>query len=149
MTTIAVSVTLGIMASDSQVTVESKGITYPATKIVRKGAMLIGAAGHAGDCTRFLKWAQGKFQDKEPKWAETEDEDKVIGIILDKNGISIWNDGDPEPERIEAETFAIGSGGKAARVAMLLGKTPEEAVVLACQVDPYSAAPVQTLKLGD
>ena len=41
----------------------------------------------------------------------------------------------------------MGSGGKAARVSLKLGKTPAEAVALACQVDMYSGLPVQVLEL--
>lgn len=136
-----------MMASDSRVTVESKGEAYPAVKIVRKGGMLLGASGHGGDCTRFLKWASGKFQDKEPKWHDQTD-DHVVGIVVKEDGIYVWTPGDPEPERVEADSWAIGSGGKAARAAMLMGADPVKAVEIACQVDAlYSALPVQILKL--
>lgn len=146
MTTIAAN--LKCMASDSRVTVEHKGINYAAVKILKKGTSLIGAAGHAGDCTRFIHWAAGKFSDKEPKWAEEEgEEDSVVGLILNRDGIFIWTQGDPEPEKIEGDQYAIGSGGLAARVAMKLGQTPAEAVALACEVDMYSGLPVQVLEL--
>lgn len=148
MTTIAANLKEGIMAADSKVTLEHKGIDYPAIKIIKKGGMLIGAAGHAGDCTRFMKWAAGKFQDKEPKWAEEEgQDDSVIGIVLKDDGIYVWSQGDPEPEKVEADFYAVGSGGKPARAAMLMGADPVKAVEIACQVDPYSALPIQVLKL--
>jgi len=138
------------MVSDSKVSLEHKGIDYPAVKIVKKHGMLIGAAGHGGDCTRFIKWALSKFQDKEPKWAEEEgEEDAVMGMVVKDDGIYVWSQGDPEPERVEAEFFAVGSGGKAARAAMLMGADPEKAVAIACQVDPYSALPLQVLQLKD
>lgn len=149
MTTVAADLKEGIMVSDSQVTVEHKGFAYPAVKIVKKGGLLIGAAGHGGDCTRFMKWAAGKFQDKEPKWEEQAGlEDSVVGIVLKDDGIYIWSQGDPEPERIEAEQFAVGSGGKAARAAMVMGADVVKAVEIACQVDAmYSSLPVQILRL--
>jgi hypothetical protein len=152
MTTIAASLDAGVMASDSNVTVEAKGVNYPATKIVRgKGGSLIGASGHAGDCTRFLKWAAAKFSDKEPKWAEAEgQEDSVMGMVMTKEGIYVWTQGDPEPELVNARFFSIGSGSKAARAAMLLGADPVKAVEIACEVDKmYSALPVQILRLND
>lgn len=149
MTTIAADLASGTMVSDSQVTLEHKGIAYPAVKIWKRKGMLIGAAGHAGDCTRFYKWAAKNFEEKEPKWAEEEGvEDSVIGLVLKDDGIYVWSQGDPEPERVEATVFAVGSGGKAARAAMLLGKSAEEAVELACKVDPYSSLPLQVLKLN-
>lgn len=152
MTTIACSLDHNMMCSDSQVTVESKGISYPTVKIVRgKGGRLIGAAGHGGDCTRFIKWAQGNFNDKEPKWIEEEgDEDAVIGLVMDDKAIYVWSQGDPEPEKVEARFFAVGSGGKAARAAMMLGADPTKAVEIACVVDSmYSALPVQSLRLNE
>lgn len=42
---------------------------------------------------------------------------------------------------------AIGTGGLAARVAMMCGKTPAEAVAIACSLDIYSRPPVHTLTL--
>lgn len=148
MTTIAVNFDEGIMVADSQVTLEHKGINYPAVKIVKRAGMLIGAAGHAGDCTRFIKWAATKFSDKEPKWAEEEgEEDSVIGIVLKEDGIYVWSQGDPEPEKVEASMYAVGSGGKAARAAMLMGASVSKAVEIACQVDPYSAPPIQILEI--
>jgi ATP-dependent protease HslVU (ClpYQ) peptidase subunit len=140
-----------MMVSDSKVTLENKGIEYPATKIIRgKGNWLIGAAGFAGDCSRFLKWAGSRFQDKEPKWDEEGgQEDSVIGIILKDDGIYVWTQGDPEPELTNTDFYAIGSGGKAARAAMILGVGPEKAVEVACEVDKmYSALPLQVLRLN-
>lgn len=148
MTTVAVNLEEGIMVSDSKVSLDHKGVDYPAVKIIKRAGMLIGASGHAGDCTRFMKWAAGKFQDKEPKWAEDEGtEDSVMGIVLKDDGIYVWSQGDPEPERVEAPFYAIGSGGKAARAAMFMGASVEQAVEVACKVDPYSALPLQILKL--
>jgi ATP-dependent protease HslVU (ClpYQ) peptidase subunit len=139
------------MVSDSKVTVEHKGMTYPATKIVRAGTRIVGASGHGGDCTRFLEWAKKDFKGAVPKWNEPPaSEDAVLGLVLDADGIYIYSPGDPEPERINAEFFAIGSGGKAARAAMMLGKSPEEAVELCFVVDDfYSGPPLQVLRLAD
>jgi ATP-dependent protease HslVU (ClpYQ) peptidase subunit len=148
MTTIAAN--REMMVSDSKVTLEHKGIEYPANKIVRaKGGWLVGASGHAGDCSRFLIWAGKRFADKEPKWVEEEgQEDSVLGIILKEDGIYVWSQGDPEPELVNLDAYAVGSGGKAARAAMLLGADPVKAVEIACEVDKiHSSLPVQILRL--
>lgn len=149
MTTIAAN--LEMMAADSKVTVEHKGITYPATKIVRAGSRLVGASGHGGDCTRFLEWARKDFKGAAPKWHEPQgSEDSVLGLVLDADGIYIYSPGDPEPEKVNAEFFAVGSGGKAARAAMKLGLDPVKAVELACDVDDfYSGLPIQVLRLKE
>jgi hypothetical protein len=147
-TTIAAS--RDVIVSDSMVSVAHKDIWYPATKLVRGPGLVAGAAGDGGDCSRFLKWAAGGFKPKEvPKWLDTSTDDQIIALIVREDGLYAYSVGDPEPERIEAEFFAIGSGGKAARVAMMLGKTPQEAVEIACQVDLWSALPLQVLSLKD
>jgi ATP-dependent protease HslVU (ClpYQ) peptidase subunit len=140
-----------MMVSDSKVTLEHKAMTYPATKIVRAGTRIVGASGHGGDCTRFLEWAKKDFKGAVPKWHEQQgSEDSVLGLVLDADGIYIYSPGDPEPERVNAESFAIGSGGKSARVAMILGCDPVKAVELACVVDDfYSGPPLQILKLSE
>lgn len=149
MTTIAAD--RNMMVSDSKVTVEHKWITYPATKMIRAGNRIAGASGHGGDCTRFLEWARKDFKGAAPKWHEAQgSEDSVLGIVLDAEGIYIYSPGDPEPERVNADFFAVGSGGKAARAAMKLGLDPIKAVELACEVDDfYSGPPLQILKLDE
>jgi hypothetical protein len=138
------------MVSDSRVTTPG-GPSYPAVKIIRVKDRIIGACGHNGDCTRFLEWAKKEFKGTEPKWIlPASDESAVEGIVLDKDGIYLWNSGDPEPERLlNVEQFAVGSGGCAARVAMILGKSVTEAVELACRVDDNSGMPLQVLKLKE
>jgi len=131
-----------LMVSDSRVTIEHKGFTYPATKIVRCGERLVGASGNGGDCTRFLRWAEKDFKGAEPKWTEAQgSEDSVIGMVLDKTGIYLWNTGDPEPELVNADAWAIGSGGKAARAAMKLGLDPIKAAEMACEIDDFWCGP--------
>lgn len=137
------------MASDSKVFVEHAGITYPAAKIVRAGNRIAGAAGDAGDCTRFLEWFKKDFKGPQPKWTEPIGSDgSIVALVLDASGIYIYCPGDPDPELVNADFFAIGSGGKAARAAMKLGLDPVKAVELACEVDNvYSGLPVQVIHL--
>lgn len=145
MTTIAAS--LDAMAADSRVSVGG-GTAYPAEKIRRVKKMIVGACGHGGDCSRFLDWATRDFKDPKPKWkCKADDAESILALVLKPDGLYAFSQEDPEPEKINAPFFAIGSGGKAARVAMLLGKSPEEAVALACEVDGFSGPPVQVLKL--
>lgn len=145
MTTIAAN--LECMASDSKVTL-SHGVSYRTAKIVRLKRMIVGACGNSGDCTRLLEWGERDFKDPHPKWEEdAEAEESVWALILKPEGLFFFAQDYPSPEKMDEPFFAIGSGGKAARVAMLLGKTPEEAVELACQVDDSSGMPVQVLRL--
>src|SRR3990167_7798698 len=144
-TTIAANVEM--MASDSRVSVGG-GTAYPTEKIRRVKKMIVGACGHGGYCSRFLEWAARDFKDPRPKWhCKASDDSSILAMVLKADGLYAFSQDDPEPEKINAPFFAIGSGGKAARVAMLLGKTPEEAVDLACAVDGFSGLPVQVLRL--
>lgn len=146
MTTIVA--TRDAMYSDSKVSIDSLNLSYPTDKIFRcKDGSIAGAAGNGGDCSRFLEWAKDGFKGKEPTWKSTgKDDDYVIGLVLRDDGIYIWMPGDPL-EKINADFFAVGSGGKPARVAMLLGKTPEEAMALVFEVDPGSGGPLQKIEL--
>jgi hypothetical protein len=147
-TTIAAD--LESMASDSKVSV-GYGVSYRASKIVRVKRMIVGACGNGGDCTRVLEWAERDFKGTMPEWQveDPDDEDAVWALVLKPDGLYFFSQTDPEPERMDEPSFAIGSGGKAARVALLLGKSPAEAVELACQVDEHSGLPVQVFSLKD
>lgn len=147
MTTIAAN--LETMAADSKVMLDS-GVSYRTIKITRVKKMIVGAAGDGGDCTRVLEWAERDFKDPKPKWASKATDDQAFwALILKPDGLYFLTQDDPHPEKMDEPHFAIGSGGKAARLAMNLGKTPEEAVALACQVDENSGLPVQVLSLKD
>jgi hypothetical protein len=143
-----------MMISDSRVSSED-GQSYPAKKIFKSKrdgeAFIIGATGLSSDCTKLIKWAIAGFKGTEPKWYATRPEDAVVGIILKDSGIHIWNLGDgPDPEKIESDYWAIGSGGKPARVALMLGKTAEEAMEFAIKVDEmFSGPPIQIIKLKE
>ena len=144
MTTIATN--RQAMVADSKVTM-GNGVSYPATKIVKCKDAIVGAAGASGDCSRFIEWASAGFKGK-PKFETPQgDDDSIDALILTKEGIFFYCQEYSAPEKINAEFFAIGSGGKAARLAMILGKTPQEAVELTCQVDDNSGLPLQILEL--
>lgn len=53
------------------------------------------------------------------------------------------------PDKIELPFYAIGSGAKAALGALHMGATAEEAVRIACEVDPYSRPPIKKMTLAD
>ena len=140
----------GAMYSDSKVTI-GKGYSYPATKIVKAKGMLVGAAGSAGDCSRFLDWAKDGFTVKsKPKFeCPSGHEDAIDGLIVKDDGIYYFCPEYPFPEKIEALFYGVGSGSKAARAAMMMGADPERAIEVACAVDDNCGPPIQVLKLKD
>lgn len=141
-----------MMISDTRVSIADIGFAYPALKMVRANGMVFGASGDGGDCTRFLEWGKKGFKEKdEPKWKNPPpNADYILGLILKEDGLYLWSYGSPEPERIEADCFAIGSGGKAARAALAMGATLEQAAEIACQIDNiYCGLPLISLSLRE
>lgn len=152
MTTIAVN--RKMMAADSKVAIADQGggiaFSYPAKKIFRTKAGIIGAAGDSGLCSQFIEWAKTGFKPSARPLFRTvaQEEGTLFALVLTPDGIDFFDPSYPEPERIEADFFAIGSGAAAARVAMMLGADPPWAVELACAVDDNSGPPIQVLALG-
>ena len=77
------------------------GTFYPTTKIIRVKGDLLGAAGDAGDCTRFMDWAKHDFSEKKrPKFTvPADDRDAAVLLILNAEGIFTMSTSDPYPIR--------------------------------------------------
>lgn len=146
MTTIVAS--LEAMGADTMVS-RPDGTFYSTTKIIRVKGDLLGAAGDAGDCTRFMDWAKHDYAEKKrPKFSvPAGDRDEAVLLILNSEGIFTMSTTDPYPELITSDCYAIGSGGDAARAAILCGKSMEEALAIAAQIDMHTRAPFTILKL--
>lgn len=149
MTTIAATRTH--MAADTLVYLESTGTAYRAIKVRKHGGRIFGAAGDAGDCTRFLDWAESNFAEKKrPKFSVAAGvEGEAMLLMLDKDGIHIMTTDDPYPEQVAADFYAIGSGGDAALGALYAGATLDKAMEIACAVNPHTREPITVLALDD
>ena len=137
MTTIAACFSKGEIAADSMVSLE--GACYSVSKL-RKGAISVfGATGEWDACLKFLQaMEQGKLD---------EIETDVTVLELRKDGLWVY-EGCPIPAKIKNDFYAVGTGAAYAIAAMRLGSTPTEAVAIACEFDPSSRLPVDTLTLG-
>jgi ATP-dependent protease HslVU (ClpYQ) peptidase subunit len=137
----------GIMVADSKVSIGS-GLSYPAIKIIKINGFLAGACGDGGDCSRFLEWAKEEFKPKsKPKFNFVQGDNQIDCLVVKKDGIYFYAPSYPDLEKIEAEFYAIGSGSKAARAAMIMGADPIKAVEVAIAVDDYSGLPLQILEI--
>jgi hypothetical protein len=141
--------TRDMIVSDSMVSIPHKDLWYPAKKLIRGPGLIAGASGDGGDCSRFLEWAAAGFKGRVPQWKDKTSDDQVLALVVKADGIYAWSVGDPEPEKIEAECFACGTGGKAARIAMKYGADPIQAVKDAIEVDLWSGGEIQVLRLHD
>lgn len=114
------------MAADTQVTWDN-GEIHHTHKIFRVGKKLIGVCGNAAETIQYVEYLKGKRK-KKPKV-----EDITVLELSDKGKyIRYCKDGD---EKILTDYAAIGSGGDAAKAAMIMGATPEEAVLIACKIN--------------
>lgn len=134
------------MVSDSKVTMEGEAGSriYQAQKIVEKNGDFIGCAGSNEYIEKFMKWYGSKRKKPTlPKDADFE------ALILKKDGRLLLYDETLTCDSITDPYYAIGSGGAAAHGALHAGATLEQAVEIACRIDPYSGLPIQILARGD
>jgi ATP-dependent protease HslVU (ClpYQ) peptidase subunit len=139
-TTIAVN--RKMMACDSKVTFGNEFATC-SDKVVRIGNELLGCAGDTAAILKFLEWFKTKGDQP-----EMDDSEKWEIVLLNKSGIYLYINSFA-CFRICDPIYTAGSGGMAARAAMLCGKSPTEAVRIAIKCDNSSGGPVRTFQLAD
>lgn len=133
MTVIVADTRSGLMVSDSQ---WSDGEQTGATKkVFRIRGDLIGFAGALGEIRDTVAWFKGGRVGKPPVGS-------VQAVILRRNKILLWSNTDGEVEE-RAPFFAIGTGGAAARGALLSGADAVTAARVATQVDADSGGRIR------
>lgn len=135
MTTIAAN--LKMMAGDSRVVLGST--FYSTDKIFRIGKSIVGVAGDAALTTKFLAWFRKECPADEIGMMLDEDH-SFNGLVLNADGLYVYGDC-TEPDLLREKCFAIGVGADIALAAMKMGKTPAEAVKLACELSPMTSGP--------
>lgn len=126
-----------VLAADKQA--ESAGLKFRTTKIGRlKDGRLYGFAGEADYCREVVLWLEGgakpEQKDKDDWWTVL-----VIGEKIERFERRLV------PIEVEEKTHALGSGRDYAMAAMYLGKSAEEAVLVAHRFDPATGSEVDTL----
>lgn len=153
MTTIAVRD--GIIAADSRTTVQTEeggSRVFRCEKLYRcfegtpKEAIL-GTAGESSSSLVFVDWYRSETRPVEVIDRLINGEADFTVIALTREGLfefDKWGRG----EKILDKFYAIGSGAKGAMCAMHMGASAEQAVRIACKVDPYSAPPITVWTLS-
>lgn len=144
MTTIAVSRSLLMMASDTSVTIgNTRAPTSP--KMWRLRDAIVGVAGNLAPAEAFIEWLEGKRSGGQPRG-------DYAALMLHRDGrISWWHPGHRE-KFIEDDFFAIGSGEAFALGAMEtmrelgLPVDPRIAVRAAAARDTMTAEPIRSLR---
>lgn len=142
MTTIAVDLAAGEIAADSQETSDS-GQKYRCKKLFRASGHIIATAGGSYAGMAFVEWF--REQGGDPDWKTHPDllnldlEEDFECLVIRPDGtcytvnrlfVPLEQKGNP--------LIAIGSGGSAARGAMLAGASAFQAVKIAAEIDTYT-----------
>lgn len=142
MTTIAAS--RREMAGDSRVACGS--VFYNSDKIFRIGDSFVGVCGDADNTTKFLSWFRRECPGDESTLT-LDDDHTFAGLVLNSRGLFHYSNC-CEPDHIKDKFYAIGCGADIAITAMTLGKSPAEAVRIACRIDPmHCGLPIKVLTL--
>ncbi|HEX5321493.1 MAG TPA: hypothetical protein VFW46_20215 [Stellaceae bacterium] len=113
-------------------------------KIARlQDGSLFAGAGDTGAFTKLQRWLDGSREDERPSI----DDNDVI-VVDRATGVVTYYTGAGARE-VEAPFIAIGSGMPPALGALHHGATAEEAVRIACMVDPWSREPIDVVRLRD
>lgn len=138
MTTIAADAIAGVMCSDSHwIMADESGSLR---KVWRIRGALYGLAGDLSAIVPWIEWERGKGEQP------TLDLSTITVLRLDESGLSTWTEADGWLP-VGHPKHAIGSGGKAARAAMYVGASCQQAVRAAIEVDAGSGGAVRTYKL--
>lgn len=152
MTTIAIDLDAGEIAADSQDTDEG-GQKYSCKKLYKVNDHIIATAGGSYAGLLFVRWFDE--WDGDPDWDDHPDlvnldfEEDFECLVVRPDGSVFTVNRLFVPYDQMARQIAIGSGGKAARGAMMAGATPTEAVKIAKEIDTYTGGRVVTMKLPD
>lgn len=144
MTTIVASKKHGKMAADRKVTDAGSNTRYRARKVRTVGESLVGCAGDSAAIAKFVRWLEaGADQDDRPKFDK---DHTLVALVLNPSGLFLF-DSNLEPDEVDDDFYAVGSGAQAALAAMHLGVDPRRAVEIAAKVDVNTEGPFDVLSV--
>ena len=146
MTTIAVRD--GVMAADTRG--DQCGRLALTQKLFQIKDGVIGICGYWSDGKLFADWYAAAADIENPPCWRLQGDEKVEfeALVLTKEGIHWWTPA-LVPERVSGCFWSIGSGSIAALAAMHCGKTAQEAVYIAMQVDPRTGGDVTVMEMPE
>lgn len=138
----------GVMAGDTRAWV-GRGKSSPGQKRkihrMKDGSLLGVSSSQIGMADRFADWVKSgaSLANWHGRWP-----DSLSALLIKPNG-QAWmaEDSLHFTGPIKGKAFSVGSGSDFAIGAMAAGKTARQAALIAARLCPYSAPPVQTLKL--
>jgi len=144
----------GVVAFDSRLTQGGDIMTEFLTKVRLSNVhpVVYAGCGSAGQfhCAGILLDQMELLPWDNPNWQPNDNfdmEDATIMIVTAQDQVYYIEGKYWFP--VEAPFCAMGSGGVAARAAMMAGASAEEAVAIACKLDTGSGLPVHTIHVSD
>lgn len=141
MTTILADTRFGLMVADSGVSDGER--VWSDKKVFRVRGSLIGLAGDDSDCTAVLAWFKAGMSGHVKAGGSS-------ALILNGDGLFLFNANYTEPQRLKKGREAIGTGAMAAMAAYeaLSFLDPRKAVQIVCKHDAGSRGPVHVYQLN-
>ena len=136
MTTIAARFSTREIAADSMVSGDDSFYLVEKLRVGKNS--IFGACGDWDKCLKMFQALES---------GELDSDIDVTVLELRNDGIWIY-ESTIIPARIKNDFWAIGTGANFAIAAMHLGKSPAEAVEIACQYDTSSHLPIDSKILG-
>lgn len=146
----------GVIAADSRTTVHTEEggsrffrceKLYPVSNGRGRITDILATAGESSSSLVFVDWYRNGAVTKDKPGELIEGDADFTVLVLRRSGLyeyDKWCRG----EKILDRFYSIGSGSKAALGAMHAGANALTACRIACKVDPYSALPIVTMRLG-
>jgi len=138
------------LAADKRCTQED-GAINTTTKILRFNGFLYAITGNSSVARELLTWC---LDGADPKaFPAAAREDKASLIVINRvpvYGVQIVHyTASPSPTNLHQSVGAWGCGRDFARAAMHLGRSAEEAVRIACELNAFCGNGIDTLTLED
>lgn len=137
MTTIAAKFSTLEIAADSMISGDDS--FYLASKLRQGKNSIYGACGDWDKCLKA-------FQLIESSATEWESDLDVTILELRNDGIWVY-ESTIIPVKLKNDYWAVGTGANFAISAMRLGLSPEKAIEIAAEFDPFTHQPIESLKL--
>ena len=148
--------TILVMRKEGRILADSRSVwgnvrVSTTRKIFRVRGGLVCGAGNLQACFACFRFIEEGANAKPEAPYVPQDgpcNDNSFTVLWLRADRSLWLYGDHfEPTPVLDDVYAIGTGEDIARTALHLGKTPEEAMELACELDFNSGPPVVVEKL--
>lgn len=133
------------LAADRQGTV-GNSISVPVRKLFRaNNGNLVGVSGDGGYAMSWLAWYQAGAKPEDLPSFQLDKDNWCAALVITPDRRIFRYEKAAHPWEIEAPQAAIGCGMDFAMMAMYLGKTARDAVLLTSDLNPFCGHGVDTL----